>query len=445
MLAELIAYCGIETEYHDAWGQQTQVPQAQQLALLAAQGFDIENEEHAREQLLERRAHFWQQLLAPVSVQLQQQPVIVELQLPLALANEPLSLQLICEDGRQQTTELVAVDGELQQVILLDDTEYHQYQLVTDWQLSPGYHHLSVLCPVNGRKYEQRLIITPGQCFQPPQFRQKKQWGSAVQLYSLRSERNWGIGDFTDLKNLTGYLAQHGADFIGLNPVHALYPAMPESASPYSPSSRRWLNIIYIDVETMPGFNRCSEVQNLLVSAEMQQRLAALRQTGWVDYQGVMQQKLPVMKQLYHYVMQHPQHFTEELQQFEAFKAAGGQSLQQLALYDALHAWLLERDSQNWGWPVWPEDYRKPDSEAVTLFAREHQEQLDCYCYLQFIANRQLEEVQQYAKKQGMLLGLYRDLAVGVSEASTEIWGNPELYCRQASVGAPPDPLGPTG
>ncbi len=158
-----------------------------------------------------------------------------------------------------------------------------------------------------------------------------------------------------------------------------------------------------------------------------------------------MQQKLPVMKQLYHYVMQHPQHFTEELQQFEAFKATGGQSLQQLALYDALHAWLLERDSQNWGWPVWPEDYRKPDSEAVTLFAREHQEQLDCYCYLQFIANRQLEEVQQYAKKQGMLLGLYRDLAVGVSEASTEIWGNPELYCRQASVGAPPDPLGPTG
>ncbi|MDX3774564.1 4-alpha-glucanotransferase [Chromatiaceae bacterium AAb-1] len=445
LLAELIAFCGIETEYNDAWGNPAKVPQSQLEALVAAQGFDITDEDAARDELTQRRLSYWQQMLAPVSVQLQQQPLLLDIQVPLSLANESLQLTLTEESGTSHAFELVAVDGELQQVMQLEDTEFHQYQHQLPVVLNMGYHRLELYCPVTTQQFSQTLIITPGQCYQPERFRHQKQWGSAVQLYSLRSERNWGIGDFSDLKTLTRYLAERGADFIGLNPIHALYPAIPDNASPYSPSSRRWLNIIYIDVENMPGFTDCRQVAQQVSAERFQQQLLQQRQKDWVDYPAVMQLKLPVMRLLYQYVVQHPAHYTELLQAFQAFKQAGGQSLQQLALYDALHGWLLQQDKQLWGWPVWPQQYQTPDSATVQQFALEHQAELDFYCYLQFIASRQLAEVQQQARQQGMLLGLYRDLAVGVSEASTEIWGNASLYCRQASIGAPPDPLGPTG
>jgi 4-alpha-glucanotransferase len=82
-----------------------------------------------------------------------------------------------------------------------------------------------------------------------------------VQLYTLRSEKNWGIGDFGDLRAMLPEIARRGGSFIGLNPIHALYPANPESASPYSPSSRRWLNVIYIDVNAVEDFQRSEEAQ----------------------------------------------------------------------------------------------------------------------------------------------------------------------------------------
>ncbi|HEX5791969.1 MAG TPA: 4-alpha-glucanotransferase, partial [Rheinheimera sp.] len=305
-----------------------------------------------------------------------------------------------------------------------------------------GYHQLRL----TGSGAEQKFIVTPGHCFQPAQFQQQKQWGIALQLYGLRSMRNWGIGDFTDLSNTLRYLATVGADFVGLNPIHALYPAMPESASPYSPSSRRWLNISYIDVSTMPGFADCSRTQSLVSAPAFVQQLTEQRDKDVVDYSGVMQLKLPVMRSLYQWFTEHTSSSSKTLNKaFKQFKVDGGASLQQLALYDALHAHLYQQDSNCWGWPNWPEQYRDPTSKAVTDFAKQHKAELEFYCYLQFIARQQLAQAQQVAKDAGMLLGLYRDLAVGVSEASTEIWANPQLYCRDASVGAPPDPLGPAG
>lgn len=443
--AELLAFSGIETEFNDAWGNPTQVASADQLALLAAQGFNIADDAMARAELIERQLDFWQQILAPVSVQLQGQPLTFELQVPLALANNRFDFNLQTEQGSSYQFSTEPVAGELVQVAVIEDEEYQQYQHKLDYPLSAGYHTLTLSCSETGFEFVQRLIISPGKCYQPDDFKRKKQWGVSVQLYSLRSARNWGIGDFSDLSSLVAYLAAHGADFIGLNPIHALYPAMPENASPYSPSSRRWLNIIYIDVTAMPGFNESSATQRLVSSEGFGAEVVAQRQRDWVDYSGVLQLKLPVMQSLYQWFIQHCGKEAHLAAEFANFKRLGGASLQQLALYDALHAYLIQQNHNYWGWPNWPEQYRAPDSDAVRQFALEHQSQLDFYCYLQFIAQSQLEAVQQQTKTAGMTIGLYRDLAVGVSEASTEIWGNAELYCRNASVGAPPDPLGPTG
>jgi 4-alpha-glucanotransferase len=442
LLAELIAFCGIETEFNDAWGKPTRVSETQQLELLKAQGFDIEDDDTARLQLLARQLDFWQQPLQQVSVQRLGEPLQVSLQVALEQANTVIALQLTCEDGQHYTCNLTPVDGELTQVIVLDEVEYHQYLHELPWQLPAGYHQLAIA----GSAQQQRLIITPGHCFQPEQFTRHKQWGIALQLYALRSGRNWGIGDFTDLSHTLSYLASVGADFIGLNPIHALYPAMPESASPYSPSSRRWLNISYIDVEAMPGFANCSRTKALIEAPGFVSQLNEQRRKDYVDYSGVMQLKLPAMKSLYQWFSEQKSTTAKDINKaFKQFKLQSGDSLLQLALYDALHAHLYQQNSDYWGWPNWPEQYRDPASDAVMQFSKQHSAELDFYCYLQFIAQQQLAQAQQVAKNAGMLLGLYRDLAVGVSEASTEIWSNPQLYCRQATVGAPPDPLGPAG
>ena len=441
--AELIAFCAIETDFNDAWGNPTTVSEQHQLALISVQGFATDNDELAREQLAQRKLAYWQHILQPVAVLQDDEPHYFTLQVALEQANTALSLQLVTEQGEQHSFSVTAVDGELVQVVVLNEIEYHQYQHLVPIALGTGYHQLQL--GVGEQALVQQLIVCPRHCYQPEQFARQKQWGIALQLYGLRSERNWGIGDFTDLSATIRYLASVGADFVGLNPIHALYPAMPESASPYSPSSRRWLNISYIDVSAMPGFTACARTQSLVNAPGFVAKLAEQRGHDYVDYSGVMQLKLPVMTSLYQWFSENKPQNTALADEFNHFVATGGASLQQLALYDALHAYLYQQDSQYWGWPNWPEPFKEPNSAAVQQFAREHQSQLELYCYLQFIAQKQLAQAQQVARDSGMLLGLYRDLAVGVSEASTEIWSNPTLYCRDASVGAPPDPLGPAG
>ena len=436
---ELLAFCGIETQFNDAWGKPVTVTEHNQLELIRVQGFATDNDELAREQLLQRQLAFWQRPVQHVSVQRQADSVLVQLQVDLSLAAETAVLLIDTEQGTQHKMQLQPVEGELLQVTQLDGIEYHQYQHALPLSLESGYHNLTL--QLAGTNTMQSLIITPGVCYTPDVFSHKKQWGIALQLYALRSERNWGIGDFTDLANTLDYLAGVGADFVGLNPIHALYPAMPDNASPYSPSSRRWLNTLYIDVTTMPGFNQCQTTRALVDNTGFSNSLEQLRQQPFVDYAGVSALKMPVMQSLY-------QWYTGQKHadpQFEQFVQQGGESLYLCALYDALHRYLYQQDSANWVWPVWPAGYQNPYSEQVQQFAEDHQHEIGFFCYLQFIAQQQLAKAQQLAKSKGMTLGLYRDLAVGVSEASTEIWGNPTLYCRDASVGAPPDPLGPAG
>ena len=212
LLAELVAFSGIETEFNDAWGKPTQVAAADQLALLAAQGFNIADEGAARAELVERQLDFWQQILAPVSVQTLGQPLTFELQVPLALANHDFDFLLHTEQGQRYQFSTEPVAGELVQVAVIEEEEYQQYQHKLDYPLEAGYHRLILTCKDTEFSFEQHLIISPGCCYQPRQFAKQKQWGVSVQLYGLRSARNWGVGDFTDLATLVNYLAGQGAE-----------------------------------------------------------------------------------------------------------------------------------------------------------------------------------------------------------------------------------------
>ncbi len=259
----------------------------------------------------------------------------------------------------------------------------------------------------------------PPRCYVPPGLSEGPGfWGVSAQLYALRSARNWGIGDFSDLATLVEIVSAHGAALVGLNPLHALFPHQPARASPYSPSSRLRLNVLYLDVESIDDFRECREAQALAGSEAFQARLAGLREAPLVDYPGVAHAKLETLERLYaHFRENHLAHGTDRAAAFRAFQAAGGESLRHHALFEA-------RTGQRAG---------------------ESLERIEFFEYLQWQAETQLARAAGRCRALGMPVGLYLDLAVSPARDGSEVRADPECYASGASIGAPPDDFNTEG
>ncbi|HHA2330425.1 TPA: 4-alpha-glucanotransferase [Enterobacter ludwigii] len=308
-------------------------------------------------------------------------------------------------------------------------------------KLPEGYHTLTLT--QDDQRFHCRVIVAPKRCYEPQALLEgKKLWGACVQLYTLRSDSNWGIGDFGDLKKMLADVGERGGAFIGLNPIHALYPANPESASPYSPSSRRWLNVIYIDVNALDDFKSSKEAQAWWNLTTTQQALKQARETDWVDYATVTALKMAALRLAWKGFSQRDD---EQMSAFRQFVAQEGESLYWQAAFDALHAYQVKEDEMRWGWPVWPEAYQSVDTPEVQAFCKKYANEVDFFLWLQWLAYSQFAACWQVSQSYKMPIGLYRDLAVGVAEGGAETWCDRELYCLKASVGAPPDILGPLG
>lgn len=310
-------------------------------------------------------------------------------------------------------------------------------------QLACGYYTLSA--ETSGKSCFVRLIVAPESVYQPKLLANGGRMnGLTMHLYSLRSERNWGIGDFTDLLNLMKYAAEKKLDFVGINPLHALFTSKPAFASPYSPSSREWLNPIYLDVEKVGAFTYNEQLKNWLVQPKIRQRIAALRITETVTYTAVWACKRDALHMAFNAFEQDTCEAAEnERAAFEAFVLEKGKALQGFGLFEALDQYY-SRPGQV-GWQSWPSEFHQPDGEAVEKFARSHEREIRFYMWLQWLCAEQLREVNQAAAEYGVKLGIYGDLAVGVARGSADTWLNRQDYCMDLSVGAPPDPLGPTG
>ena len=310
-------------------------------------------------------------------------------------------------------------------------------------QLACGYYTLSA--ESGGKSCFVRLIVAPESVYQPKLLANGGRMnGLTMHLYSLRSERNWGIGDFTDLLNLMKYAAEKKLDFVGINPLHALFTSKPAFASPYSPSSREWLNPIYLDVEKVGAFTYNEQLKNWLAQPKIRQRIAALRVTETVAYTAVWACKRDALHMAFNAFEQDTcEAAANERAAFEAFVLEKGKALQGFGLFEALDQYY-SRPGQV-GWQSWPSEFHQPDGEAVEKFARSHEREIRFYMWLQWLCAEQLREVNQAAAEYGVKLGIYGDLAVGVARGSADTWLNRQDYCMDLSVGAPPDPLGPTG
>jgi 4-alpha-glucanotransferase len=253
----------------------------------------------------------------------------------------------------------------------------------------------------------------------------RRLWGIAVQLYALRSHRNWGHGDFTDLSQLVALVAARGASAIGLNPLHALFPDRAEDASPYSPNSRLFLNPLYIDVEAIPEF---PGVQ----AAGLEDEIAALRESELIAYARVARAKLAAL----HLAHQRFRALAsaERRAEFETYRAEQGDTLLRFAAFEC-----LRRQHAPKPWPQWPALWRRPDHAALLALRQQHDEQCEFHEFTQWVADRQLAACQETARQCGMPIGLYTDLAVGIDPHGTGAWIQQDVVLADVSVGAPPD------
>ncbi len=256
--------------------------------------------------------------------------------------------------------------------------------------------------------------------FLPSWLAESRAWGVAVQLYELRTSRNWGIGDFSDLVNLAPILAGAGADFIGLNPLHALFGADPSRCSPFSPSSRRFLNPLYIAVDQVDGYQ----------AAVGSDALSALRALDRVDYGAVARMKRDALKEIWRRRLSGDD--------FEDFIEQGGEGLRLHCLFEALSHHFASNGGTA-GWRGWPAAFQDQRSKEVAAFAQANDDEIHFQQWLQYLCHRQLGEAQHAARNAGMRIGLYLDLAVGEAPDGSAAWSAPSDYVGSARIGAPPD------
>ncbi len=255
-------------------------------------------------------------------------------------------------------------------------------------------------------------------------------WGLMTQLYSVRSRTSWGIGDFGDLAALGQWGAELGAQFVLVNPLHAAEPVPPVEDSPYLPTSRRYLNPLYVRVTDLP------ELADL--PATDRARMTALGAGPFDDAEGLLDRQASYAAKLAALDLLHTVPRSAEREQaYAAFRDREGTELRQFATWCALAEDLHGEE--------WPAELRDPASPTVAAAAERLADRVDFFVWLQWVADQQLGAAQAAAHDAGMSIGLVTDLAVGVHPAGAEVWTLGPALARGLTVGAPPDAFNQLG
>jgi (1->4)-alpha-D-glucan 1-alpha-D-glucosylmutase len=443
LLDQLCSVYGIHPEYYNIWGQHHLTTERTKRAILGAMGIAADDEAAATASLLDFERRNWMRILPPVLV-VRESSFPQRIAMSIAAQEEQGSFRwrLCRENGGEAWGTFTPMTLEEAGRHHLDGQEFVRRILPLDIALDLGYHRLSIECGGEVRG-EMSLIVAPANCYTPPAIQGNgRVWGFAAQLYGVRAERNWGIGDFSDLGAMLEFCGESGAGTLLLNPLHALFPDAPEHASPYSPSSRAWFNTLYLDVEAIADFAECEPAWERVLAPEFRTQLRSLQDSEQVDYRGVAAAKLDMLAELYqHFRTHHLALDTARARDFRAFQAEHGESLRKLALFEALQEHFRAQDDAVWGWPAWPQAYHDQHAPEVAAFCDAHLERVEFYEYLQWQAFLQLEAAGTRSMESGLGIGIMLDLAIGVAEGGAATWTRRELYARAASAGAPPDEI----
>ena len=429
LLRKLATRLGIIDAYLDqSGGEMRETSDETRVRLLAAMGHDACTEEATRDILKALRRARRRQWISPVRVVRQQSRSLerVMVRVPRMDSDDvQWRLVLVTEEGIRTEWSGATHGGPSRRMEL------------TLPVIPPlGYHSLGVMFTAGGRhaRATQRLIVVPSRCT-PPEARLhgRRGFGITTNLYTVRSDKNWGAGDIGDAKAIAHWLGLHGGAFVGMNPLHALRNAG-HDVSPYSPITRLFRNPLYLRVEDVPELGHDTAAQARIATPEFQAELEELRAAQMLDYARVMALRAPVLESLHRtFVDREVSHGSPRAREYAAYIKREDPPLTHFATYMAIE----EREGPDAR--LWPEALRDANGAAVAAMRKELAERVDYHRWVQFELDRQLGHAESEAMEAGLALGMYQDLAVGSASSGSDVWSNPELFLQGATVGAPPD------
>ena len=442
---------GIVPEYYDIFGNKHLTTENTAKAILRTMQVEIGSEEALRQEIDRKNSKPWDDLLLPVMVISENhQPCSIPVFIPIgsrALPDIMLFWTVTDESGKQEyfscSGEGLAVDEER----WLHDLRYVKVLITDDQKRDIGYYTVHVSCThCSGDDIDKsihqkimRLIITPDSCYLPDSLKTEQARGISVNLYAVRSEKNWGIGDLGDLKDIVVTLGKIGGDFVGINPLHAIPNTMPYGISPYSPLSRLFRNAVYLDINSIPDVASSPKARKFISSSQFTQELESLRSADFIDYERIAGLKLSTLGLAFDsFLKKEFKKDTDRGRSFKNFLKEEDPWIGLFAVYSVLRDQMISTQGI-YAWQDWPGEYHDPSGVSVQKFAQEHKEEVLFHQYVQWLIDEQLEEVRNASVKNGLTVGLYNDLAVGSVAGGSDTWSFSGAIAANVDVGAPPD------
>ncbi|KWX56618.1 4-alpha-glucanotransferase [Mycobacterium sp. NAZ190054] len=425
-LVDLAHRYGVASAYTDWTGRSVPVSASTLIAVLEALGVRAATDSDRAEALARHDRDHWARRLPPSIVGRTgaTTPFWVHV-----THGDPARLWLRLEDGSVRTglrqlennRPPFDLDGRL--------VGEASFELPAD--LPMGYHRLYL--QVGESDVSTTVIVAPARLYCADRLGPGRAWGLATQLYSVRSRNSWGVGDLTDLTDLAVWsTARYGAGFVLVNPLHAAAPIAPMEPSPYLPTSRRFVNPMYLRVQAVPEFAYVRH-RSRIRKAQTQVQTRADR-SPQIDRDAAWTSKRAALETLYLVERSAGREIA-----YRAFQQREGRSLDDFA------TWCALAEQYGADWRQWPEELQHPRSAAVAAFVDEHPAEVDFHRWLQWLVDEQLSTAQDRAVQAGMELGIMHDLAVGVDPNGADAWALQDVLALGVTAGAPPDEFNQLG
>ncbi len=435
-LERLSAMAGIQGSYFDMTGKERMIGPDTMRDLLSAMGIRARTDEEIADSLKTLEEAPWRRALSPVAVieEKEADTGIIQISacLPKDKSGDEVTMVLQKEDGSIMETKCSLLQENIEQTANIDGQEMARFKVAINSPGETGFHNVWLK---DHEDEAMTLVLAPDKAYLPESLEKgERRWGVFSMIFELKSDRNWGIGDFKDLKEMVVEAAAAGASTVGINPIHAIHN--PESqASPYYPGSRIFKNPLYISIEDAPGYTECTEIQQFV--SDRAEEIRTLREREEIDTSSVSALKMEALEILYGNLANND---SPDKTEFDNYCADKGEQLERFATFQALR----EHFDGN-TWYVWPEEYRNPEAVEVKDFADQNRERVNFFKYQQWVIDRQLSAVKETAEISGLECGIYGDLAVGMNPDGADAWAFNRCASHDCSIGAPPDMLGPQG
>ncbi len=434
-LAQLSRAYGVQTSYLDMRNETQHATPEALLAILRSMGATsaggkLDTPADAPAALRAYKERDWQQIVEPVTVIWEGDPLLVELKLPAKSAAASIEFQLTLETEKKPLSDSAQPGAPEAKPQKIGAIEYVRVPLAIPLAtaLPLGYHTLKLTTPAGAA--ETLIIHAPRKAYQSKRKVDRRAWGGFLPLYALRSKRDAGVGDFTDLQVMMEWLRAHGGTAASTLPLLAAFlgetSEQPFEYSPYTPASRLFWNELYIDPERAPEMADCPEAQAILHSEDYTQARRTLAGESFVDYRRAMALRRQILEPLARAFTANVKMENSRQAAFEAFAATSPQYLD----YARFRATCERRAAS---WQTWPE----PQRSGKLTAADYDQSAVDYHVYVQFLAHEQLTRLTTEARKHGP--GLYLDMPLGVHSDSYDVWRERAIFAQGVSGGAPPD------